>query len=68
MSDYSPMETAGLVIGDLVIVGRGRVIWRVVLFWRDAEDAVWVQLQATHNASVFMSCGPARCRLLEPSA
>lgn len=65
---YTPLETCSLEVGDLVHVGRGRVIWRVVLFWRDAEGAVWAQLQATHNASVFTSRSPAVCRLLEPRA
>lgn len=68
MSDFTALETCSLEPGDLVTVGRGRVIWRVVLFWRDTEDGVWVQLQATHNLSVFTSRSPAVCRLLEPRA
>lgn len=65
MSDFTPLERASLDVGDLVIVGQGRVIWRVALFWRDPQGAVWVQLQRTDRPDVRRSVGPASCRLIK---
>lgn len=67
MDEYSAMERAGLVVGDLVIVGRGRVIWRVTGFWRTTSTSVlFASLQRTDRLDVRRSADPVQCRLLQP--
>jgi hypothetical protein len=66
MSDFTPVERGALEVGDLVIVGRGRVIWRVASFWRTtATGMVLVQLVRTDRPDSRRSVAPASCRLLK---
>lgn len=65
--DYTAMETCGLYVGDLVVVGRGRVIWRVVGFWRTTDRSMlFASLQRTDRLDVRRSADPGQCRLVGP--